>query len=61
MDAYRSVTRRPAPRKLIIMDACVRIDFIKAERAVLELVVKHIGPPHVTSPVVGEVNEIVVL
>jgi predicted nucleic acid-binding protein len=42
----------------MIMDACVLIDFIKAERAVLELVVKHIGPLHVTSPVVDEVNEI---
>ena len=52
------MTRRPAPRKLMIMDACVLIDFIKAERAVLELVVKHIGPLHVTSPVVDEVNEI---
>ena len=52
------MTRRPAPRKLMIMDACVLIDFIKAERAVLELVVKHIGPLHVTSPVVDEVNEV---
>ena len=52
------MTRRPAPRKLMIMDACVLIDFIKAERAVLELVVKHIGPLHVTSPVLDEVNEI---
>jgi len=52
------VTSRPARRKLMIMDACVLIDFIKAERAVLELVVKHIGPLHVTSPVVDEVNEI---
>jgi predicted nucleic acid-binding protein len=52
------VTRPPAPRKLMIMDACVLIDFFKAERAVLELVVKHIGPLHVTSPVVDEVNEI---
>jgi predicted nucleic acid-binding protein len=42
----------------MIMDACVLIDFIKAERAVLELVVKYIGPLHVTSPVVNEVNEI---
>jgi predicted nucleic acid-binding protein len=42
----------------MIMDACVLIDFIKAERAVLELVVKHVGPLYVTSPVVDEVNEI---
>jgi hypothetical protein len=52
------VTRRPPRRKLMIMDACVLIDFIKAERAVLELVVKHVGPLHVTSPVIDEVNEI---
>ena len=52
------MTRGLAPRKLMIMDACVLIDFIKAERAVLELVVKHVGPLHVTSPVIDEVNEI---
>ena len=34
------------------------IDFIKADRTVLELVVKHVGPLHVTSPVVDEVSEI---
>ena len=49
---------RQSPRKLMIMDACVLIDFIKTERAVLELVVKHVGPLHVTSSVVNEVNEI---
>jgi hypothetical protein len=37
---------------------CVLIDFIKADRAMLELVVKYVGPPHVISPVVDEVNEI---
>lgn len=52
------MTRSPAPRKLMIMDACVLIDFIKAERTILELVVKHIGSLYVTSPVVDEVNEI---
>lgn len=52
------MTRRPASRRVMIMDACVLIDFIKAERTVLELVVKHIGPLHVTSPVLDEVNEI---
>ncbi|MFZ0134783.1 MAG: hypothetical protein WAK95_19765 [Desulfobacterales bacterium] len=34
------------------------IDFIKTGRAVLELVVKHVGSLYVTSPVVDEVNEI---
>ncbi|MBN1548488.1 MAG: hypothetical protein JW902_17695 [Syntrophaceae bacterium] len=52
------MTSRLASRKLMIMDACVLIDFIKAERAVLELVVKYVGPLHVTSPVVDEVSEI---
>lgn len=52
------MTRRSPPPKLMIMDACVLIDFIKTERTVLELVVKHIGPLYVTSPVVDEVNEI---
>lgn len=52
------MTRRRAARKLMIMDACVLIDFIKADRAVLELVVKHVGPLHVASPVVDEVHEI---
>ncbi len=52
------MTRRPAAGRLMIMDACVLIDFIKAERAVLELVVKHVGTLYVASPVVDEVNEI---
>ena len=50
--------RRPFRRRLMIMDACELIDYIKAERAMLELVVKHVRPLHVTSPVVDEVNEI---
>ena len=52
------MTHRPGARKRMILDACVLIDFIKADRAVLELVVKHVGPLHVASPVVDEVNEI---
>lgn len=52
------MTRRPRARKRMIMDACVLIDFIKADRTVLELVVKHVGPLHVASPVVDEVHEI---
>ena len=52
------MTRCPDRPKLMIMDACVLIDFIKAERAVLELVVKYVGPLYVTSPVVEEIHEI---
>jgi rRNA-processing protein FCF1 len=42
----------------MIMDACVLIDFIKTDRSVLELIVKHVGPVHVISPIVEEVGEI---
>jgi rRNA-processing protein FCF1 len=42
----------------MIMDACVLIDFLKADRSILQLVVKHVGPLHVASPVLDEVNEI---
>ncbi len=52
------MTHGSAVRRLMIMDACVLIDFIKADRSILELVVKHVGPLHVASPVVDEVNEI---
>ena len=40
------------------MDACVLIDFIKTERTVLELIVKHVGPVHVISPIVEQVKDI---
>lgn len=52
------MTLRPTSPKLMIMDACVLIDFIKADRRVLELFVKYIGPLHVASLVVDEVKEI---
>jgi predicted nucleic acid-binding protein len=42
----------------MIMDACVLIDFLKTDRSVLSLFVKHIGPVHVISPVVEEVKNI---
>ena len=44
--------------EMMIMDACVLIDFIKVEPTVLQLIVKHVGPVHVASPVVDEINEI---
>jgi len=43
---------------MMIIDACVLIDFIKADRTVLELVVNHVGPLHVLSPIIAEVKEI---
>lgn len=44
--------------RLMILDACVLIDFLKAERSVLELIVKHVGQLYITSPVVDEIHEI---
>lgn len=44
--------------KIMIMDACVLIDFLKTDRSVLSLFVKYIGPVHVISPVVEEVKNI---
>lgn len=52
------MTHRLPARKLMLMDACVLIDFIKADRYFLKLVVKHVGTLHVISPVVHEVNDI---
>jgi len=52
------VTKHPETHKAMIMDACVLIDFLKADRSILQLVVKHVGPLHVASPVLDEVNEI---
>jgi hypothetical protein len=52
------VTQRPAALMAMTMDACVLIDFVKAGRHVLELVVKHVGPLCVIGPVVDEVNDI---
>ena len=49
--------KRP-PSRLMIMDACVLIDYLKTERSVLELFAKYIGSVHVVSPIVDEVKEI---
>jgi predicted nucleic acid-binding protein len=47
-----------APHKLMLMDACVLIDFIKTEQAVLELVGTYVGTLHVISPVMDEIHDI---
>lgn len=52
------MSQSPSRPKLMILDACVLIDFIKVERAILELVVKNVGLLYVTSPVVDEVREV---
>lgn len=49
---------RPAALELMIMDACVLIDFIKTDSSVFRLVAKYVGPIHVLSAVVEEVNQV---
>jgi len=44
--------------KLMIMDACVLIDFVKTERSVLKLITEHIGPAYVVNTVLEEVKDI---
>ncbi len=44
--------------KLMIMDACVLIDFVKTAPSVLALIADCVGPIHVLNAVVEEVNEI---
>jgi hypothetical protein len=44
--------------KLMIMDACVLIDFLKSDPSVLQLIVNYVGPIYVISPIVDEVNDI---
>jgi predicted nucleic acid-binding protein len=51
-----SVTSKPS--NLLLMDACVLIDYLKTERSVLELFAKHIGSLHVVSSVAEEVREV---
>ena len=54
-----AVTARPAQtHRLLLMDACVLIDFIKADSSIFKLFVKYVGEIHVVSPVVEEVKDI---
>lgn len=52
------MTHRQAYPKLMIIDACVLIDFLEADRSIIRRIVKYVGPVYVTSPVVDEVNDI---
>jgi len=52
------VTESSPPPRLMIMDTCVLIDFIKTGQSILELIVNHVGPMYVISPIVDEINEI---
>ena len=49
---------RPVLKKLLIMDACVLIDFIKAERSVFKIFASYIGEIHMTSTMVDEIKEV---
>ena len=42
----------------MLLDACVLIDFLKADKAVLQLMVQYVGAFSVIGPVVDEVKEI---
>ena len=44
--------------KAMIMDADVLIDLIKADRSVLKLFVKHLGPLYAITPVAEEVKDV---
>jgi hypothetical protein len=44
--------------RLLIVDACVLIDFVKADPAILTLVSCHVGDVHVATPVFEEVRDI---
>jgi len=45
-------------RKLLLLDACVLIDFIKADPSVLTMIVENLGQVYVASPIVSEVHDV---
>jgi rRNA-processing protein FCF1 len=42
----------------LIVDACVLIDFAKTDPSLLRLIVDHVGPIHVPTPVLAEVKQL---
>lgn len=50
--------KRPPDKRLMIMDACSLIDFIKADRSLLPLISNMVGSLYVASPVIEEVHAI---
>lgn len=52
------MTKHSKPDKEIILDSCVLIDFLKADKNILELIVKYVSPVYVISPIIDEVYEI---
>lgn len=47
-----------ARHRFLVVDACVLIDFAKADPAILPLVSRHVGEVHVATPVFEEVKDI---
>lgn len=45
-------------RTFYIMDACVVIDFVNAEKDILKLFAEFMGRPYIVSPVIEEINGI---
>jgi predicted nucleic acid-binding protein len=45
-------------QKILIMDACVLIDFLNSDRKVFRLISDHLGTLYVASPVLDEIKEI---
>lgn len=52
------MTKASNKLELLILDACVLIDFIKADTTVLALIHKYVGTIHVIEPVLKEVLDI---
>ena len=50
--------RRTGADRPMLMDACVLIDCINADRTLFKLVAQHVGTLHVTSAVLDEVDDI---
>jgi hypothetical protein len=46
------------PLRLLILDACVLIDYCKTERSILKLAAGHVGQLHVATPVFEEVEQL---
>ncbi len=46
----------PRASRVLIVDACVLIDFMEADPSVLGVIARSVGPIHVPSPVLAEVH-----
>ncbi|MBI2392844.1 MAG: hypothetical protein HYV09_24880 [Deltaproteobacteria bacterium] len=44
--------------RILVVDACVLIDFAKADAAIIPLVSRHVGEVHVATPVCEEVKDL---